>query len=152
MIGNPLLFCYSTIMETITIFTDGSAKGNPGPSAIGVQMLGSNGKVILELSERIGNATNNFAEYQAVMRALQVAKDHFKEHTKDLHFEIKLASELVKKQLNNEEQINQPGLVPHFIEIHNMRVAAFPNITFTHVPRDLNNEANALVKEALDAA
>lgn len=138
-------------METITIYTDGGARGNPGPSAIGVQMLDTDGKVIKELSEKIGNATNNFAEYQAVMRGLQVATEHFGKRSKELNFVLKLDSELVQKQLSGEYQIKEPGLVPHFIEIHNMRVSSFPNIIFTHVQRELNTEADRLVNEALDA-
>ena len=138
-------------METITIFTDGGARGNPGPAAIGVYMVGADGTVLKEVSETIGNATNNFAEYQAVMRGLQTAKEHFGKKTKELQFEIKLDSELVKKQLNGEYQIKEPGLVPHFIEIHNMRVSSFPNLTLTHVRRELNKEADRLVNKALDA-
>lgn len=138
-------------METITIYTDGGSRGNPGPSAIGVYICDAKGTMIKEVSEAIGNATNNFAEYQAVMRGLQVAKEHFGKKTKELHFELKLDSELVKKQLNGEYQIKEPGLVPHFIEIHNLRVSAFPNLTLTHVRRELNKEADRLVNEALDA-
>ncbi|HEY0964699.1 MAG TPA: ribonuclease HI family protein [Candidatus Paceibacterota bacterium] len=137
-------------METVTIFTDGGARGNPGPAAIGVQMLDAQGNVLKEVSEAIGNATNNFAEYQAVMRGLETAKQHFGSKTKDMQFEIKLDSELVKKQLNGEYQIKEPGLVPHFIAIHNLRVSSFPNLTFTHVRREFNKEADRLVNEALD--
>jgi ribonuclease HI len=59
-------------------------------------------------------------------------------------------SELIQKQLTNQYQIKDPGLVPFFIEIHNMRVASFPNLTITHVKRELNKEADRLVNEALD--
>ena len=138
-------------MDTITIFTDGGSRGNPGPAAIGVQVVDSKGKVLQEVSEAIGNATNNFAEYAAALRGLQAAKEHFGKKTKELQFELKLDSELVKKQLNGEYQIKDPGLVPHFIEIHNLRVAHFPNLTLTHVRRELNKEADRLVNEALDA-
>jgi ribonuclease HI len=138
-------------METITIYTDGGSRGNPGPSAIGVFICDQKGTMIKEVAEPIGNATNNFAEYQAVMRGLQVAKEHFGKKTKELQFELKLDSELVKKQLNGEYQIKEPGLVPHFIEIHNLRVSSFPNLTLTHVRRELNKEADRLVNEALDA-
>lgn len=138
-------------MEKITIFTDGGSRGNPGPAAIGVQILDTNGKVLKEVSEAIGNATNNYAEYFAVVRALQACKEKFGKKTKEIDFELKLDSELVKKQLNGEYQIKDVGLVGHFIEIHNMRVASFPNLTFTHVKRELNKEADRLVNEALDA-
>ncbi len=138
-------------METITIFTDGGSRGNPGPAAIGVYIADSKGAVVAEVAETIGNATNNFAEYQAVMRGLQHAKQIYGKKTKDMQFELKLDSELVKKQLNGEYQIKEPGLVPHFIEIHNLRVSSFPNLTLIHVPREQNKEADRLVNEALDA-
>jgi len=138
-------------METVTIFTDGGSRGNPGPAAVGAQILDANGKVLKEVSEKIGNATNNYAEYFAVIRALQSAKELFGKRTKELQFELKLDSELVKKQLNSEYQIKDIGLVPHFIEIHNLRVSSFPNLILTHVRRELNKEADRLVNEALDA-
>lgn len=137
-------------METITIFTDGGSRGNPGPAAIGVYILDAHGAVLKEVGERIGNATNDFAEYQAVMRGLQIAKEILGTKTKDVVIEVKLDSELVQKQLSGEYQIKEPGLVPHFIEIHNMRVSSFPNISFMHLSRELNKEADRLVNEALD--
>jgi ribonuclease HI len=138
-------------MKKITIFTDGGSRGNPGPAAVGVQIVDARGTVIREVSETIGNATNNFAEYFAVVRGLQIARDVFGKSTKSTHVEVKLDSELVKKQLNSEYQIKEPGLVPFFIEIHNMRVASFPHITFTHISREYNKEADRLVNQALDS-
>jgi ribonuclease HI len=137
-------------MKSITIFTDGGSRGNPGPAAVGAQIVGSDGKVLKEVSEAIGNATNNYAEYFAVIRALQTAKELFGKQTKEIHFELKLDSELVKKQLSGEYQIKEIGLVPHFIEIHNMRVVSFPHLTFTHVRREFNKEADRLVNDALN--
>ncbi len=67
-----------------------------------------------------------------------------------MQFDIRLDSELVTKQLNGEYQIKEPGLVPQYIEIHNMRVASFPHVTFTHVPREKNKEADRLANEAMD--
>lgn len=138
-------------MQQITIYTDGGSRGNPGPAAIGAQILDAEGKVLREVSETIGNATNNYAEYMAVLRGLQVAKEVLGKQSKETAVELKLDSELVKKQLNNEYQIKDAGLVPLFIEIHNLRVSAFPNLTLTHVRRELNKEADRLVNEALDA-
>lgn len=139
-------------MKKITIFTDGGSRGNPGPAAIGAQIVDAKGTVVREISEAIGNATNNFAEYHAVMRGLQTAKEVYGKSTKEMQVELKLDSELVKKQLNGEYQIKEPGLVPHFIEIHNLRVSSFPNLILTHVRREFNKEADRLVNEALDAA
>lgn len=138
-------------MQKITIFTDGGSRGNPGPAAIGAYIVDANDKVLKEVSETIGNATNNFAEYQAVMRGLQTVKEMYGKKTKEMEFELKLDSELVKKQLSGEYQIKEPGLVPHFIEIHNLRVSNFPNLVFTHVRREFNKDADRLVNEALDA-
>ncbi len=137
-------------MKKITIFSDGGSRGNPGPAAVGVQIVDARGTIVREVSETIGNATNNFAEYFAVVRGLQTAKEVFGKSTKQMQVEVKLDSELVKKQLSAEYQIKEPGLVPFFIEIHNMRVASFPNIIFTHVGREFNKEADRLVNEALD--
>jgi len=137
-------------METITIHTDGGARGNPGPAAVGVYITNKKGEVVKEVKQAIGNATNNFAEYYAVAVALDALKQLYGKKTKEMEFVLKLDSELVKKQLNNEYQIKDPGLVPLFIQIHNLRVSGFPHITFTHVPRNQNKEADRLVNEALD--
>lgn len=137
-------------MEKITVFTDGGARGNPGPAAIGVYVVDSEGKTILEAKETIGNSTNNFAEYQAVAAALNILKKKYGNKTKTMDITLKLDSELVKKQLNGEYQVKEPGLIPLFIEIHNLKVASFPKLTLKHIPRAENKEADRLVNEALD--
>jgi ribonuclease HI len=138
-------------MADITIFTDGGSRGNPGPAAVGVYAVDASGAVVLEHGETIGNSTNNIAEYCAVATGLQLLKQKLGKRLKELTVELKLDSELVKKQLNGEYQIKEAGLVPYFIEIHNLRVSSFPNLTLTHVPRAQNKEADRLVNEALDA-
>jgi len=117
-----------------------------------VQILDAKGKVLKEVSETIGNATNSYAEYFAVIRALQTCQEHFGKKTNKLQFEIKLDSELVKKQLSNESQIKDISLIGHFIEIYNLRVESFPNLTLTHLPREKNKNADRLVNKALDGA
>ncbi len=138
-------------MENIIAYTDGGARGNPGPAGAGVYIQDANGAVLKEVSQFLGNATNNFAEYNGVLIALQTLKSMYGTKTKQMHFEIRMDSELVKKQLNNEYQIKEPGLVPYFIEIHNMRVSSFPHLTLTHVPREKNKEADRLSNVAMDA-
>jgi ribonuclease HI len=137
-------------MKKITIFTDGGSRGNPGPAAIGVQITDARGTVVREVFETIGNATNTFAAYYAVMRGLQVAQDVFGKSTRTMQVELKLDNDFVKKQLSGEVQIKEPGLVPYFIEIHNMKVASFPKLTYTHIGREFNKEADRLVNKALD--
>ena len=137
-------------MEKIIAYTDGGARGNPGPAAAGVYITDASGKMVREVKQSLGNATNNFAEYYGVMLALQTLKAIYGKKSKEMQFEIRLDSELVQKQLSAIFQIKEPGLVPMFIEIHNMRVASFPHIKFVHVPRAKNKEADRLVNEALD--
>jgi ribonuclease HI len=137
-------------METIVVNTDGGARGNPGPAGIGVVITNTKGEPVKELAAFIGNATNNFAEYQAVATALHELKKHFGRRTKELAFEFRMDSELVKKQLSGEYQIKEPGLVPLFIEIHNLRVSSFPHIAFTHVRREENKRADELANQAMD--
>lgn len=137
-------------MEKVICFTDGGARGNPGPAAIGVYITDEAGTVLRELAQTIGNSTNNFAEYQAVLIGLETVKQLLGEATRTTQIEIRLDSELVKKQLNAEYQILEPGLVPLFMAIHNLRVASFPNLILTQIPREQNQEADRLVNEALD--
>lgn len=144
--------CYSEVMEKISAYTDGEARGNPGPAAVGIYITNSAGEMVYEAKKFIGNANSNFAEYYAVMLALQSLKEIYNEKSNKMQFEICLSSELVKKQLSTESQIKEPGLVPMFIEIHNMKVESFPNIFFTLLSREKNIEANRLLEEALDGA
>lgn len=141
-------------MKELIVYTDGGSRGNPGPAGVGVYVVaGGNANSqtpLLEIKETIGNATNNFAEYAAVAIALEAIKKKYGKKTKEMQVELRLDSELVKKQLNAEYQIKDPGLVPLFMEIHNLRVSHFPQLTLTHVPRAQNKEADRLVNEALD--
>jgi ribonuclease HI len=138
-------------MEKIIIYTDGASRGNPGPAAIGVFIADSTGTMITEVAETIGNASDNFAEYQAVLRGLQIVQETYGEKTHEMEFEVRLDSELAQKQLNGESEIKEAGLVPYFIEIHNLRVSTFPRVVFTLIQSELNADAKRLVKEALDA-
>jgi ribonuclease HI len=144
-------FAIVGVMEKVIAYTDGGARGNPGPAGLGVYITDGDGKALKEVAQFLGNATNNFAEYNGVMVALQTLKAMFGKTTKEMDVEIRLDSELVKKQLNNEYQIKEPGLVPMFIEIHNLRVSSFPNLTLTHIPREKNKEADRLSNEAMDS-
>jgi len=138
--------------ERWVCYTDGGARGNPGPAGIGVVIQNEKGELEGEVAEHIGNATNNFAEYAAVARLFVVLKKALGKRTKEIHFEVRLDSELVQKQLSREYQIREASLVPMFIEIHNARVADFPHVSFVHVPREQNKHADKLVNEALDRA
>lgn len=126
------------------IHTDGGARGNPGPAGIGV-VIEADGEVY-RFKEFIGHATNNQAEYRAVLLALREAK-----RLGLTHLEFVLDSELVVKQLRREYKIKDPELGKRFVEIWNL-TPQFSTITYRHVPRAQNREADALVNQAIDAA
>ena len=132
------------------VYTDGGARGNPGPAAIGVVIKDENGHVNKSYGEAIGETTNNEAEYRAVVSALQKVKALLgKEKIKNVALEVNTDSELVKKQLNGEYKIEEERLFPFFIKIWNLRMD-FGEMSFHHIPREKNKEADRMVNEALD--
>lgn len=139
-------------METYSIYTDGGARGNPGPAGAGAVITDATGTTIAEVSEYLGERTNNWAEYQAAILALETLKKTIGEkRMKDAQIDVHLDSELVTKQLNGEYQVKEETLFPAFITLHNFRVK-FPHITFTHVRREANRDADALANAAMDRA
>ena len=131
------------------VHSDGGARGNPGPAAIGVVIEKENGEMIEEISEAIGDTTNNIAEYTAVLRGLQVLEVLFGAKVSEMEVYWRLDSELVVKQLAGEYKVKNPGLRPLYEEIRDLR-ARFPKLTLKHVRREENKEADRLVNEALD--
>ncbi len=128
----------------LVIYTDGGARGNPGPAAIGV-VVGNK-----EYGEAIGKTTNNIAEYSALIFALKKAKQLIgKEKAKGTDIEVRSDSELMVSQLNGEYKIKDEDLKPLFIEVWNLR-QDFGSTIFKHVRREENKKADALVNRALD--
>ncbi|HJO89874.1 MAG: ribonuclease HI family protein [Candidatus Pacebacteria bacterium] len=139
--------------EKITLFTDGGARGNPGPAGIGIVITDNNGKVLKEGSKFLGETTNNFAEYEAVIFGLQTLKKLFStDKLKEFDIEVKLDSQLVAEQLSGRYQIKEETLFGQFIKVHNMQVKDFPKIKFTYISREENKEADRLANEAMDVA
>lgn len=136
-------------MEKLICYTDGGSRGNPGPAGIGISIQDTSGTVLKEVSEFLGNGTNNMAEYHAVMVALEAMQKMLGKKSKETEVEVRMDSELVQKQLSGQYQIKEPGLIPQFIAIHNLRVAHFPHITFVHIPREKNKDADRLANEAM---
>lgn len=130
-------------MSLFIIHSDGGARGNPGPAAIGV-VLTCAGEVVATISKYIGETTNNQAEYQAVIAGLEKALEMGAEQV-----ECVLDSELVVKQLNHEYKVKNKDLASLFVKAHNISLK-FKKITFRHVRREYNKEADRLVNEALD--
>ena len=128
------------------LFTDGGSRGNPGHAAIGFVCQSSDGITEFEGNRYIGTNTNNYAEYMAIIAGLQACL------LKDIkNVECYLDSELVVKQLKGEYKQKNEGLKPLFDKVKEL-TKKFNSITFTHVPRNQNKRADALVNEALDEA
>ncbi len=133
-------------MEKIIMYTDGGSRGNPGPAGIGVYFETLDKKY----GECIGEATNNVAEYAALISGLKKLKQLLgKEKTKQSEIECRLDSELVVKQLNHEYKLKEEYIQKNFIEIWNLMLE-FKSVIFKHIPREENKIADAMVNEALD--
>jgi len=130
----------------LLIYTDGGARGNPGPAGIGIVIYDQQKKLISTHKRYIGEATNNQAEYQAVIEALEQAAALGAKAVK-----LVLDSELVVKQLRGEYKIKNQGLIPLVQKIFRLS-NNFSSVTFTHVPREQNKLADKLVNEALNEA
>ena len=128
----------------LIIYTDGGARGNPGPAGIGAVIKDEKGMTVATISEYIGEATNNQAEYKAVIAAIEKAKSFGAPE-----LEFYLDSELVAKQLNREYKVKNKELAPLFVKIYNASLG-FKKITYKHVTRELNKEADKLVNQAVD--
>ncbi|MGH2726611.1 MAG: ribonuclease HI family protein [Actinomycetota bacterium] len=129
----------------VVAFCDGGARGNPGPAGIGVTIRSPRGKVLGEISEAIGHATNNVAEYTAVLRALGRARE-----LGATEVEIVTDSKLLVEQLNGRYRVKNPTLRRLNEEV---RAAAksFGSVSYRHVRRERNKRADALVNLAVDA-
>lgn len=133
-------------MEKIIMFTDGGSRGNPGPAAIGVHIE----TLDKQYAECIGTKTNNEAEYAALIFGLKKIKQELgKTKAKKAEVECFLDSELVVKQLNHEYKLKEKHIQEFFIEIWNLMLE-FSSVKFTHVFREQNKIADALVNKALD--
>lgn len=130
--------------DVLTIYTDGASRGNPGPAAAGAVFYCGQTKGG-EYGSYLGLATNNEAEYQAIILALQKAKS-----LKAKRINFFLDSELAVKQLNHKYKIKDEKIIPLFIKTWNL-IIDFEKITFTHIPREKNKEADALVNKILNA-
>lgn len=138
-------------MKKIIIYIDGGSKGNPGPAGIGFLFCNEKGEVLKKFSEYLGeNFTNNEAEYQALISALQKFKQVFgKKLAKNTEIEIRSDSELLIKQLRGEYKILDPKIQPLFLRAWNLKLD-FKKVNFRLVSREKNSQADQLVNEILN--
>ena len=130
----------------LIIYSDGGARGNPGLAGAGAVIYNENKEEIATISEFIGRATNNQAEYQALILALKKAKE-----LKANQLEVFLDSELIVKQINREYKVKNKDLAPLFIQVYNLSLL-FDKIDFFHVRRENNKRADELANLAMDRA
>ena len=129
----------------LIVHVDGGARGNPGPAAIGVVLSDPDGTVVEEFSDRIGVATNNVAEYRALLRGIRAARERGANEV-----EIVNDSQLVARQVTGAYKVKHPSMKP----LHDEAIAglsAFERWRIRTVPREQNARADALVNAALDA-
>jgi ribonuclease HI len=134
--------------DELVVYTDGGARGNPGPAAIGAVVLDPSSEppeVVATVSECIGVATNNVAEYRAVIEGLKAARA-----VGARRVVLRADSQLVIRQLEGRYRVKQPHLRPLFDEARAL-LEEFPEVELTHVRREDNTDADALVNAALDA-
>ena len=137
-------------MKKLIIFTDGGSRGNPGPSAIGIVICNEKLQPIKKYSEYLGQATNNDAEYQAVIFAMEKIKALFgKKIAKNSEIEIRSDSEFLVKQMKGEYKVLDLKIQALFLKAWNLRLD-FKKVKFHAIRREKNQLADELVNEALD--
>lgn len=132
--------------HTLTMYTDGGARGNPGPAGIGVVLKDVQGRKVATIACSIGERTNNQAEYEAVLAGLQRAREL---GATDLC--CFLDSQLVAEQLSRRYKVKDAELGKLFVQCWNV-MQSFSSVTFQYIPREKNREADALVNRAIDEA
>jgi len=142
--ANATAFEGATTNLKLVIHVDGGARGNPGPAAIGVVVSDGDGEVVEEIAEPIGLATNNVAEYRAVLKALERAAA-----LGATELELIGDSELVARQLTGAYKVKHPSMKPLHAEATSA-LSAFDRWSIRSVPRAQNARADALVNAALD--
>ncbi|HEY7497695.1 MAG TPA: ribonuclease HI family protein [Vicinamibacterales bacterium] len=130
----------------IRAYIDGGARGNPGPAGYGVRIEDADGTLIEEIHAPLGIATNNVAEYNALLAALRWAADHG-EH--EVH--IRSDSELLVKQMRGEYKVKHPGLQPLYVRAR-LLVVEIGDVQFEHIRREFNKEADRLSNLGMDEA
>lgn len=130
----------------VIIYTDGASRGNPGHSSCGFSISNEEGEILYEEGKYLGLKTNNFAEYSAVLNALDYAKDHFN----NAEITFYMDSKLVAEQLSNRYKIRSPNLIPLVREIKALQ-PRFKLVTYNHIRREFNTKADQLANQALDS-
>lgn len=128
----------------LLIYTDGAARGNPGPAGAGAILCDSDGIVLAEIAEPLGRATNNVAEWTAVLLALEEAG-----RLGATHVDLRMDSQLVARQISGVYRVKHPDLKPIHAAVMDL-LRMLDGYTVAHVPRELNRDADRLSNVAID--
>jgi ribonuclease HI len=131
-------------MSKYLLYTDGAARGNPGPAGAGAYICALDGEVVAEIAEYLGETTNNVAEYQALLSGLRKLVEIGAEE-----IEIRADSELMVKQIKGEYRVKHPNLKPLFQEALAL-LKKIPRYSIKHIEREKNKEADRLANRAID--
>ena len=134
--------------KNLIIYTDGGARGNPGPAAIGVYVVDSDGKEILRKSKQIGEATNNIAEYRAVIEALEWIRENAEGQSASWRIKFYLDSSLVVNQLNGIFKVKQSHLRDLLLQVRKLEQEIGGKILYNFIPREKNKTADFLVNNS----
>ncbi len=129
---------------SLRLHVDGASRGNPGEAGFGVHVASADGGQVASLFGYLGRATNNVAEYQALLHGLRFALDRGAREV-----EVFSDSELLVRQLGGRDRVKNPGLQPLFREAQGL-LARFERVRVSHVPREQNRQADALANRAVD--
>lgn len=132
-----------------SIYGDGGSRGNPGPAGSGAIIRNEAGETVATVSEFLGVATNNVAEYTAVLRALETLATMLELKSREAEVRVCMDSMLVVKQMTGEWKLKHPGLKPLAARVSEL-VQLFKSVSFEHVYRDFNKDADRLANEAMD--
>jgi ribonuclease HI len=132
-------------VKVLRLFTDGASRGNPGPAALGVVIEDDQGMRLRGFHRWLGSATNNVAEYEALIEGLKAVKAW-----KPDRLEVFLDSKLVVEQMNGRYRIKAPELAPLHQKASEL-ISEFPDVAISHVERAKNRGADALANMAIDA-
>lgn len=130
---------------TVVAFTDGASRGNPGESGIGILMKDETGKVLVSLSDYIGTATNNIAEYTALIKCLEIAQE-----TKCARLIVHSDSELMVRQVQGSYKVKDKGLKKLFADVQKKLASAPYKFEIKHVAREENGEADDLANRGIN--
>lgn len=144
-------FAWYTHAHMFTLYADGGARGNPGPAGAGAVVFDVAGKRVVEVADYLGVATNNVAEYEAVIRGLKaLAAAYPPDYFKTAPLTIRMDSKLVIEQLKGAYKVKHPNLIPRYLELKNLLARSFGVVAYEHVRREHNKDADALANRAMD--